>query len=339
MSTIMKNICLNCEKETKTEFIKTKEEFKVRGEAIELDVEYLKCLECGNEFRPPKSTADPINQAYREYRKRHGMLQPEEIRKRRERYGFTQQEMSRLLGWGFATLSRYENGALQDDAHEKAFRRAVEPHNLLKMLEETPNAINAPEKRERLMKELKALDEESRSFENIYLERFGHYQPDEYSGFKKLDIEKFINAILFFCKEGILKTKLNKLLFYADFKHYKDYSVSITGMRYARYPYGPVPDKYDYYFATLVDENAVSVSEEFYPNGYSGEQLISVKQTDLSMFTTTELKMLASVKEYFKDMTSTKISEFSHQEKGYIETPERQFISYAYADDLRYLSR
>jgi len=336
MTNIMINICLNCEKETKTESIKTKEKFKVRGEAIELNVEYFKCLECGNEFRPPKSTVDPINQAYREYRKRHGMLQPEEIRERRERYGLTQQEMSRLLGWGLATLSRYENGALQDEAHEKAFRRAVEPHNLLKLIEETPEAFSSAEKGARLVKELKALDEESRSFENIYEERFGHYSPDEFSGYRKLDIEKFTNAILFFCIGGILKTKLNKLLFYADFKHYKDYSLSITGMRYARYPYGPVPDKYDYYFATLVDENAIGVSEEFYPNGYSGEQLTSLKNPDLSLFATSELKLLASVKEYFKDMTSTSISEFSHQEKGYINTPERQFISYEYAEELRY---
>ena len=98
----IKNICLNCGKETNTQFIKTKEPFKVRGEEIELEVEYLKCLECGNEFRPPKSTVDPIDQAYREYRKRHSMLQPEEIREHRERYGLTQQEMSKLLGWGFA---------------------------------------------------------------------------------------------------------------------------------------------------------------------------------------------------------------------------------------------
>lgn len=73
MTTIMKNICLNCEKETNTEFIKTTEPFNIRGEVIELEVEYLKCLECGNEFRPPKSKADPLDQAYREFRRRHGM--------------------------------------------------------------------------------------------------------------------------------------------------------------------------------------------------------------------------------------------------------------------------
>lgn len=330
----MKNICLNCEKETKTEFIKTKEEFKVRGEAIELEVEYFKCLECGNEFRPPKSTVDPIDQAYREYRKRHGMLQPEDIREKRARYGLTQQEISKLLGWGLATLSRYENGALQDDAHEKAFRRAIEPHNLLKHLEETPNAISSSEKRERLIKELKALDEESRSFEEIYLERFGHYQPDEFSGYKKLDLEKLFNAILFFCKDGTFKTRLNKFLFYADFKHYKDSSTSITGLHYVHLPLGPVPDNYEYYFASLVHDHAIRIEEVCF-NDFCGENLVSERKPDLALFADQELKTLLFIKEHFQNMSSKAISDYSHEETAYRETSTGELISYTYADELR----
>ena len=330
---IMKNICLNCEKETNTQLIKTKETFKIRGEEIELDVEYIKCLECGKEFAPPKSAVDPLDQAYREYRRLHSMLQPEDIRAHREKYGLTQQEMSRLLGWGFATLSRYENGALQDDAHEKALRLAMEPHNLLTLLEETPNAISSMEKRERLIKELKALDEESRSFEKIYLERFGQYSPDEYSGFKKLDLDKLFNAILFFCKDGTFKTRLNKFLFYADFKNYKDSSASITGLRYVHLPLGPVPDNYEYYFATLVHENAITIIEECFGE-YCGEKLISSRKPELTVFTDSELKILLFVKEHFQNMSAKAISDFSHQEKAYVATSERQLISYGFADEL-----
>ena len=68
-----------------------------------------------------------------------------------------------------------------------------------------------------------------------------------------LGLAKLFNAILFFCKGRVLKTKLNKLLFYADFKHFKEYAVSITGARYARIPFGPAPDKYAFYFATLLE--------------------------------------------------------------------------------------
>jgi len=44
------------------------------------------------------------------------MLSPYEIRELRKRYGLTQKELSLLLGWGSVTMSRYENGALQDVA-------------------------------------------------------------------------------------------------------------------------------------------------------------------------------------------------------------------------------
>ncbi len=329
---IQKNVCLNCEKETNTELIKTKETFKIRGEEIEMEVEYFKCLECGKEFTLPGATVDPLDQAYREYRRRHGMLQPEDIRSYREKYGLTQQELSRLLGWGFATLSRYENGALQTEAHEKALRLSMEPHNLLKLLEETLNAVSSPDKRDRLMKEVKALDEESLNFEKIYLDRFGNYQPDEFSGFKKLDLEKLFNAIVFFCKDGIFKTRLNKFLFYADFKNYKDNSTSISGLRYVHLPLGPVPDNYEYYFASLVHERAIRIEEVCFED-HCGEKLISERKPNM-VFSDSELTTLLFVKDHFQSMSSKAISEYSHKEKAYVETAIGDLISYRYADDL-----
>ena len=332
-ATTIKNICLNCEKETNTQYIKTKEPFKVRGEEIELEVEYLKCLECGNEFRPPKSTVDPIDQAYREYRKRHSMLQPEEIREHRERYGLTQQEMSKLLGWGFATLSRYENGALQADAHEKALRLSTEPHNLLSLIQQNPDAISSEDKRERVINELKIIDAESCTFEKIYLDRFGDYPQDEMSGFKRLNMAKVFNAILFFCKDGTFKTRLNKFLFYADFKNYKETSSSITGLRYIHLQFGPVPDNYEYYFASLVHDRTLTIEEVCFDE-HCGEKLTSAKTPDITLFSDRELKTLLFVKEHFEKMSSKDISEYSHQEKAYSQTSTGDFISYHYADEL-----
>ncbi len=329
----MRNICLNCEKETNTEYIKTREKINIRGEEIELEVEYLKCMECGNEFRTPKSTADPLNQAYREYRQRHSMLQPEEVREHRERYGLTQQEMCKLLGWGLVTLSRYENGALQSDAHEKALRLSTEPHNLLKLIQQNPNAINSDEKRERVLKDLKIIDAESYSFEKIYLDRFGDYPPDELSGFKKLDLSKLFNAIIFFCNDGTFKTRLNKFLFYADFKNYKNTSVSITGLRYVHLPLGPVPDNYEYYFASLVNDRAIRIEEVCFTD-HCGEKLVSERKPELSLFSDAELKTLLFVKEHFQNMTSKAISQYSHREKAYSETSSGEIIPYRYAEDL-----
>jgi len=331
---IMKGICPNCEKQTELELIHATEAVVVRGESIPAEVEYYKCLECGEEFEDPNSHDDPLDKAYREYRRRHNMIQPEEIKALRKRYGLTQNEMSRLLGWGGATLSRYENGALQDDAHEKTLRLAVEPHNLLRLIEESPNIL-PEEKKHRLMEQLRSEEEEAYSFERIYEERFGRYEADELSGYQKLDLSKLVNAILFFCKEGIWKTFLNKLLFYADFKHCKEYTISITGSRYARIPYGPAPNNWNHYLALLIEEGALRVEEVYYSDEVIGERLVAEGKPDLALFSDTELKILASIKEHFKDWSAKKISDFSHDEKGYLETPNSKLISYTYAKNLQ----
>lgn len=330
----MKGICPNCEKETELELVQKVEDIKVRGEVIRVEVKYYKCKSCGEEFEDPCSDEDPLDKAYREYRRRHGMMQPEEIREFRKKFGLTQYETNRLLGWGGATLSRYENGALQDETHEKALRLAMEPRNLLKLIETTPDVL-PEEKRGRLINELRAAEEETCSLERVYEERFGKYEANELSGYRKLDLAKLFNTILYFCKGGVFKTKLNKLLFYADFKHFKDYTVSITGARYAHIPFGPAPEKYSLYLATLLENGVIGVAEHEFSEQVVGEEFFPVKEPDLFLFSDSELKILSTVKEYFKDFNSKKITDFSHDEKAYKETAPGDKISYEYASDLK----
>ncbi len=330
----MRGICPNCEKKTDLELIQSKEEIIIRGEPIKVDVEYYKCLTCGEEFEDPRSKDDPLDKAYRKYRKQHGMIQPEEIRALRKQYGLTQAEMAKLLGWGAITLSRYENGALQDEVHEKILKLVRDPRNLLKLIEETPEAL-LDEKRQRLLEDLQIAEHKAYSFERIYEERFGRYEADEFSGYITFDQSKLINAILFFCEEGILKTVLNKLLFYADFKHFKDNVVPITGSRYAKITFGPAPDKWQHYFTMLIDEGVLRLYEIFYDEDVTGEKLTSQKSPNRNVFSDTELITLISVKSHFHGWTAKRISEFSHNEKGYKDTLQGKFISYSYAKDLQ----
>jgi putative zinc finger/helix-turn-helix YgiT family protein len=331
----MKGICPNCEKETELIFFNTIEEISVRGEAIPVNVEYYKCEECGNEFRDPRSQKDPLETAYQEYRQRHGMLRPDQIRELREQYGLTQQELSKLLGWGGATLSRYENGALQDEAHETILEFIQEPHNMLELIEKKPGALD-DKKKERVIACFKEFAQRlDNSFMTIYENLFGSYEADNYSGYNKLDISKLFNSMVFFCKDtDVAKTKLNKLMFYADFKHFKDYAVSITGAKYAHLPYGPAPDNYQFYLAALLDEEKSLSIEEREINDYVGEYFRAIKEPELSMFSTTELKILTMVKEIFGEFTAKRISDLSHQEKGYQDTRNGELIAYDYAQYL-----
>jgi len=340
MDTMVRGLCSNCEKETGLELVTKEEVIRVRNKPIKIEVQYSRCVQCGDEVFDPSLTVDPFDLAYREYRKKYGFLQPEEIRDWRKANKLTQGELARLLGVGVATISRYENGALQDPSHEKLLRLAMNPFNLLRLIERSEGVFTETKKR-RLVEALQEVEADAHSIDSTIIVNFGNYDPNEYSGYRKLDLEKLYNAILFFCKEGVLKTKLNKLLFYADFKHYKEYALSITGARYARIPFGPAPDNYEIYYGALSSQKAIEFIEEVYPPKYGGEAVVgeiikAAKKPDLSLFAASELRIMASVQEDFKEYNAREIREFSHKEAGYQETQHGGTISYNYAKKLNY---
>ena len=49
-------------------------------------------------------------------------MQPNEIKKIRKKYNLTQSAFSKLLGFGEKTITRYENGSIQDLAHDNLIR-------------------------------------------------------------------------------------------------------------------------------------------------------------------------------------------------------------------------
>jgi hypothetical protein len=129
---------------------------------------------------------------------------------------------------------------------------------------------------------------------------------------------------------------LMKLLFYADFGHYKNYTVSITGARYARLPYGPVPDQFERWLAVLILDNNGIRKEEIWNGDYPCEMYVSNTTPNLSIFSPSELRVLAAVKERFQDFGAKKISDASHNEKGYQVTEAARLIPYSYALQLSF---
>jgi putative zinc finger/helix-turn-helix YgiT family protein len=331
----MKTTCPKCGEKTKLTSNVAEQEIVVRGDPIVVSVTTLRCDNCGEEFYDINEEEDPLALAYEEYRRKNSLIQPHQIREIRSRYGLSQRDLSSLLGWGGATISRYENGALQDLAHDKMLHLIQDPKNLLHLLEENPAAISESKQGKLSLSLKQAIEVSQGKIKNCFDEILGTYNPDHLSGNRRLAIENIINAILFFCSgEGVLKTKLNKLLFYADFLNYKEYSKSITGARYIHLAYGPILDNYEFYLATMIHEaSSLRVEEkEFGP--YLGELLISNRPPEIGEFEDSEVKTLALVKEHFNALTASEISNRSHQEKGYKETKDLDYISYEYADAI-----
>ena len=331
----MKISCPVCNNADNLEFIKGEKTIKVRQEPIIVKMECYRCPECGEEFRVLDPKSDPFDQAYRSYRAKHRMLQPEDIRTFRRKYGLTQGELANLLGLGGATLSRYERGQLQNKTHDMLIKMAMDPLKLRELVYNSTD-IFQPEKRNKILQTIEGIADSRISLFERVAATFQHHEADEYSGFKKFDSERFLGAVLYFCKGGVFKTKLNKLLFYADFKHFEEYTVSITGTRYAHVPFGPAPDGYDLYYPLLIHQGAIEVEEILYEGkDYTGEKYYAKKEPDLNTFSNSELRVLAYVKEYFESHNASDVSDLSHMEKGYRETDTGELISYRFAQDLK----
>ena len=329
--------CPVCDNSTGIEAKKETRELSVRGEPFTVEVDYYRCPQCGEEFVLP-SKSDPLDAAYRAYRERHKLLQPEEIRAFRHKYGLTQSELASLLGLGGATLSRYETGRLQDETHDTLLRLAMKPESLRELV--AASMALDQEKRNTILTSIEASESGASRLEHYLSFGMGTQEPDEFSGYRRFDRDKLLNAVLLFCSGGMIKTKLNKLLFYADFKHFKDYTVSITGTRYARIPFGPAPDNYDLYYPVLIRQHSIALEEIHYPGFHatddvSGEKFTSLRSADLNVFLESEVETLLCVKRFFKDHSAGQISEYSHEEEGYIHTPTGELISYDYAVDLK----
>lgn len=93
----MMDYCEVCGREVETKIITRKEVFNVCREDIEVDAKVMVCAECGEElFNEELDSATLIN-AYNEYRRRHKLLLPEEIRRIRGQYGLSQRSFAKLL--------------------------------------------------------------------------------------------------------------------------------------------------------------------------------------------------------------------------------------------------
>lgn len=332
----VKKYCEICQKEVDTKIISQKETYEVCKEPVEVDAQILVCAECEEEFYCEELDNATLCKAYQEYRRRHKLLFPDEIQKIREQYGCSQRRFAKLLNWGDKTIHRYENGSIQDKAHNSLLLFLRDPKNMRVYLTENEVALE-PGQKEKLLQTVEELERGNQNQEDKeFVRRFFGETPSIENGFKPFDYEKFCAMVLYFANKsaGLLKVKLLKLLNYSDMVFYQENGVSLSGARYVHLPYGPVPKHYDILFGMMAADGIAHIEVEF-DHGYEKHQVIPDRGIPENVLSEAELDVLERIYQKFADFGSVEISNYSHQEKGYRATKQGEVIAYSYAKDIR----
>ena len=166
----------------------------------------------------------------------------------------------------------------------------------------------------------------------------GDHLADIYSGYRNPNLEKFTEMVVYFSeKMAPFKTKMNKLLFYADFLMFKQSCFSISGVRYKAIDMGPVPINFQSIFEYLANKNEIDILTTEFQNGYTGEQFKARKDRpfEADLFLENEIEILEKVATVFKSMSTNDIIKFSHLEEAWKKNEkDKSVISYEHAFEL-----
>jgi len=310
-----------------------------RKETFEVIFHYYKCEDSGEQFTTTSLDEVNINQVYNQYRNKFNILFPDEIIRIREKYGLSAVKISEILGFGVNTYRLYEAGEMPSVANAKLIQMADDPKKFMDMVE-LCGTLDDKAKNKYLQIGQFLADEKKRNIFNLNFKEYllGNRLADIYSGYRNPNFEKFTEMVVYFSdKLSPFKTKMNKLLFYADFLMFKQSCFSISGVRYKAIDMGPVPNNFQSIFEYLVNKDEIVIYTTEFPNGYTGEQFKARKDRKFNaeLFTENELKTLEKVATVFKETSTNGIIEISHLEEAWKKNSKDQsVISYEYAFEL-----
>ena len=288
-----------------------------RGEKFDCIYTSYRDDESGESFTTTESDSAWWNQVTNQYRAKYGLPYTDEIIDVRKRYGISAAKMSQILGIGVNQYRLYEQGEVPSVSNGRMIRSVMNPKVMLEMVESSKNEMSKSEY-ERIVSKVKAVIAESEAYklEQYETKRLFSVPRGAENGYAQISIDRLKNILLFFISKGngVFFTKMNKLLFYADFMAYRVTGKSVSGLAYKAIAHGPVPVRWDriYSFFDEIDQEIVQFSD-----GREGTKLVSKLSPDMAEFSDDELKILEYVSQRFKNETPTQISETSHQEEAW----------------------
>ena len=310
-----------------------------RKETFDIVFHYYQCEDSGEKFTSAALDELNMNQVYNQYRDKFNIPFPDEINNIRSKYGLSASKMSEILGFGVNSYRQYEAGEIPSVANAKLIQMVDDPQNFMEMTA-LCGTLDEKARGKYIQKAIFLAEEKKRNIFNINFKEYllGNHLADIYSGYRNPNFEKITEMVVYFSdKLSPFKTKMNKLLFYADFLMFKQSCFSISGMRYKAIEMGPVPINFQSIFEYLANKDEIDIFTTEFPQGYIGEQFKAKNDRPfrVELFSENELNVLEKVANVFKPTSTNQIIEISHLEEAWKKNEKnKSVISYEYAFDL-----
>ncbi len=332
--------CPTCEAYRPFRDAERPETYVVRGRSITANARVSVCEDCGETMAREETDDDLLRRVNEIYRDQEGLLSPADIKSIRRRYALSQKSFARLLGTSEATINRYEQGKLQDRPHDELIRACKNPETLKDLFDRRGDSLSELQrsKVEAALAEGGNCQDSDEVDESILTGWQPSAEANDYTGFRPFDFKRYVGVVITFCRalKAIPQTKLNKLLFYADFLNCQVATVSLTGSEYRKVQRGPVPAQYDSLLQRLDQEEWVSVEERLFANGFLGLEITcgpAAENIEVH-FTAREEAVLSRVIDELGPLTAKAISDRSHNEQAWKDTCDKSLISYSEAKHL-----
>ncbi|MEI2760377.1 MAG: type II toxin-antitoxin system antitoxin SocA domain-containing protein [Bacteroidia bacterium] len=150
-----------------------------------------------------------------------------------------------------------------------------------------------------------------------------------------LQVNKFKNVLLYILercagKPNVGETVLYKLLYFSDFNYYELYEEHLTGAKYRKLPYGPVPQKLDTIIGQMIEKGQLQrVKTEYH--GYPQTRYLPLEKADLTQLRASEKEIIDRVIEQMSDWSAAAISNYSHKDMPWLASKEGEEINYELA--------
>lgn len=295
--------------------------WKFRGEEYEYVHTSWVCADSGERFTDDEMDDAAFVQVTNQYRAKYGIPFTDEIIAVREKFGVSAAKMSVILGIGINQWRLYEAGEVPSVSNGRMIRSIQDPQVFEGYVHSSKNILDGKEYLRLLSIIARSSDiSEDNDQEQYLLTKIYQCGRGQENGYARQSLSHLKNILLYILNQTgeVFCTKMNKLLFYADFLSYRRYRVAMTGLSYRAIDYGPVPERWDRVYSCFdeIIQEPRSFGEK------EGNVLVATIQADADKLTSAEIEILNEVCARFSSCTSSEMTRISHDEDAWRENVE-----------------